>query len=117
MTSDPLASATPDSLHLALERRFLSATVNGTGSPVVTVYPFAAAETAMSVVTPVFEARDAEAREQQARTARLESVLGEMLAGLKPYPAEGSGYWRQAVPVSDRTLERWRAVLGGWDAG
>jgi hypothetical protein len=55
--TDP--AVTPDALRLALERRFRTARVTG-ATTLVTQFAEDAAEVAMSVVTPVLEARDAE---------------------------------------------------------
>jgi hypothetical protein len=84
-----------ESVHMAIERRFRSAKVNGLNSQNVTHFPFAAAETAMRVVGPVLEERD-------ARIAVLEELAREVMAKLVPH-----------LVVEDEVVERWKAVVSG----
>ena len=58
----------------ALDRKYLTAAVNGVGSPPVTNFPVAATEVAMSVVGPVLEERDAE-------IGRLRGIVAEWVTG------------------------------------
>ena len=58
----PVAAPLPDAEYLRryLIRKFLTAQVDGPGSPLAAGFPVAAAEVAMSVIGPVLEGRDAE---------------------------------------------------------
>lgn len=103
---------TPAQLRLSVERRLRSATAAGFGSPLLTQRPEVTAEKVMDVVTPVLEARDREIARLRARVAELEALARDM-DRYEPYPREGSGYKRPALPVGDETVARWRAVLGG----
>ena len=63
----PLPDA--EDLLRALVRKFLTAQVDGPGSPLAAGFPVAAAEVAMSVFGPVLEGRDAEIARLSAQSA------------------------------------------------
>ena len=65
--STPLPDA--EDLLRALVRKFLTAQVDGPGSPLAAGFPVAAAEVAMSVIGPVLEERDAEIARLSAQSA------------------------------------------------
>ena len=67
----PVAAPLPDAEYLRryLIRKFLTAQVDGPGSPLAAAFPVAAAEVAMSVIGPVLEGRDAEIARLSAQSA------------------------------------------------
>lgn len=97
MTTVP-ASATPDEVRRAIARRLIPFVK----SPRVQV----AADSVMVIVSPALEARD-------ARIAELEALAEELIGEYRPYPREGSAWFRPPSPVTGETLTRWRAVLDG----
>lgn len=55
----------------------------------------------------------AELEALRSRITALEALARDLLSAYRPYPHEGSGFWRAVMPVSDGQMAQWRAVLDG----